>query len=199
MPRGKNCRETIFAAQLPRNCPHRGGQFKSLSCGGEAVCEAQAGWLEVVGRCLEGIEDVANPSDVEHAVDDVLHSVEDVVDVHLVHDNLLNFDVGLSLGDLLDDFLVLDAADELQDLVHDDILDFPGQPDDARLFLYDDVYAVDASLVLLTLDGYVLLDADHAGDVSVVGLDVDLLFCQVVDALDYAHLQSHCRCQSANC
>ena len=156
--------------------------------------------LEVVERCLEGIEDVANPSDVEHAVDDVLHSVEDVVDVHLVHDDLLNFDVGLSLADLLDDLLVLDAVGELQGLVHDDILDFLGQPDDALLFLYDDVYDVDASLVLLTLEGYVLLDADHAVDVSVVCLDVDLLFCQVVDALDDdAHLHFHCRCQSANC
>ena len=28
MPRGKNCRETIFAAQLPRNYPHRGGNFE---------------------------------------------------------------------------------------------------------------------------------------------------------------------------
>ena len=28
MPRGKNCRETIFAARLPRNYPHRGGYFE---------------------------------------------------------------------------------------------------------------------------------------------------------------------------
>ena len=28
MPRGKNCCETIFAAQLPRNYPHRGGNFE---------------------------------------------------------------------------------------------------------------------------------------------------------------------------
>ena len=44
MPRGKNCRETVFAAQLPRNYPHRGGNFetgkKVLSCGGEAIWEA---------------------------------------------------------------------------------------------------------------------------------------------------------------
>ena len=46
--------------------------------------------LEVVERCLEGTEDVANPNDVEHAVDDVLCFVEDVVDVHLVHDGLLS-------------------------------------------------------------------------------------------------------------
>ena len=28
MPRGKNCRETSFAAQLPRNYPHRGDDLK---------------------------------------------------------------------------------------------------------------------------------------------------------------------------
>ena len=53
--------------------------------------------LEVVGRCLEGIEDVANPNHVERAVDDVLCMVEDVVDVHLVHDGLLNLDVAKML------------------------------------------------------------------------------------------------------
>ena len=49
MPRGKNCRETFFAAQLPRNYPHHGDNFerrkKALSCGGEAtweeVCQQQ--------------------------------------------------------------------------------------------------------------------------------------------------------------
>ena len=44
MTRGKNCRETIFAAQLPRNCPHHGGNFERgrnvLYCGGEAIWEA---------------------------------------------------------------------------------------------------------------------------------------------------------------
>ena len=90
--------------------------------------------LEVVEGCLEGTEDVANPSDVEHVVDDVLHSVNGVVDVHLVHDALLNFDVDLSLDDFLDDFLVLDAADELQVRVQDDIPGLPGQYD-ALLFL----------------------------------------------------------------
>ena len=44
MPRGKNCRETIFAAQLPRNYPHRRGNFERgqivLSCGEEAIWEA---------------------------------------------------------------------------------------------------------------------------------------------------------------
>ena len=156
--------------------------------------------LEVVERCLEGKEDVANPSDVEHAVDDVLHSDDDIVDVHLVHDVLLKFDVDLSLDDFLDDFLVLDAADELQDQVLDDILDLPGQYD-ALLSLYDDVYAVDASLVLLTLDVYVALGADHLADVSTVGHDVDLLVYQVVDIPDDddAHFYSRCRCQFPNC
>ena len=44
MPRGKNCRETIFAAQLPRDYPHHGGNFERgknvLSCGGEAIWKA---------------------------------------------------------------------------------------------------------------------------------------------------------------
>ena len=66
--------------------------------------------------------------------------------------------------------------------------------------LCDDVDAVDVSLVLLTLDSYGTLDADHLVDVSIAGLDVDLLFCQIVDAFeDKAHLHSHCRCQSASC
>ena len=41
MPRGKNCRERIFAAQLPRKYPHCGGYFqKTLSCRGEAIWRA---------------------------------------------------------------------------------------------------------------------------------------------------------------
>ena len=43
-PRGKNCRETIFAAQLPRNYPHHGVNFERgknvRSWGGEAIWEA---------------------------------------------------------------------------------------------------------------------------------------------------------------
>ena len=44
MPRGKNCRETIFAAQiLPRSYPHHGVNFERgtnvLSRGGEAIWE----------------------------------------------------------------------------------------------------------------------------------------------------------------
>ena len=63
------------------------------------------GLLAVVERCLGGTEEVANPSDVEYVVDDVNHSFDGVVDVHLVHDVLLNFDVELFLDDFLDDFL----------------------------------------------------------------------------------------------
>ena len=43
MPRGKNCRETIFAAQLPRDYPHLGSNFergKNVYCGREAIWEA---------------------------------------------------------------------------------------------------------------------------------------------------------------
>ena len=64
--------------------------------------------LEVVERCLEGTEEVTNPNDVEYAVDDVHHSFDGVVVVHLVHDALLNFDVGLLLDVSLDDLLGLD-------------------------------------------------------------------------------------------
>ena len=155
--------------------------------------------LAVVERCREGTEEVANPNDVEHVVDDVLHSIDNVVDLHLVQDALLNFDVDLSLDDFLDGFLVLDAADELQDLVLDDNLDLLGQHD-VFLFLYDDVYIADVNLVLLTLDDLLTLDADHLADVSIVGHDGDLLFYQVVDVLDDdEQFHSCCRCQSPNC
>ena len=54
MPRGKNCRETIFAAQLPRNHPRHEGNFEGgenvLSCGGEAIWEAfrETIWARVI-------------------------------------------------------------------------------------------------------------------------------------------------------
>ena len=54
MPRGKNCRETIFAAQLPRNYPHHGGSLERgknvLCCGGEAIWEAfyETIWARVI-------------------------------------------------------------------------------------------------------------------------------------------------------
>ena len=80
---------------------------------------AAQGLLEVVERCLEGTEEVTNPNDVEYAVDDVHHSFDGVVDVHLVHDALLNFDVGLLLDVYLDDLLGLDAmmSSSLQSLM----------------------------------------------------------------------------------
>ena len=54
MSRGKNCPGTIFASQLPRNYPHRRGNFErgknALSCGGETVWEAlwEAIWARVI-------------------------------------------------------------------------------------------------------------------------------------------------------
>ena len=121
--------------------------------------------LEVVGRCLEGTEDVTNPNDVEHAVCDVLLVFENALDVHLVDvhrllvldllDDRLALDVELLLvDDLLDDPLVLDAADAIHDLVNDDVLHSLGQLDAVLLFLYDDVDVLDVDLVLSFLDGY---------------------------------------------
>ena len=71
--------------------------------------------LEVVGRCLEGIEGVANPNDVEHVVCDVFLVFEDALDVHLVDVHRL------LVLDLLDELLALDV--EL--LLVDDLLDDP--------------------------------------------------------------------------
>ena len=54
MLRGKKCRKTIFATQLPRSDPHRGGNFerekKTLTCGGEAIWEAfsETIWVRVI-------------------------------------------------------------------------------------------------------------------------------------------------------
>ena len=103
---------------------------------------AAQGLLEVVERCLEGTEEVTNPNDVEYAVDDVHHSFDGVVDVHLVHDALLNFDVELLLDVYLDGLLGLGAMDKLQSPILDDCLDLPGQQDVFYL-LYDDVYVDD--------------------------------------------------------
>ena len=99
---------------------------------------AAQGLLGVVERCLEGTEEVANPNDVGYAVDDVHHSFDGVVDDQLVHDALLNFDVGLLLDGYLDDLLGLDAVDELQPPLLDDRLDLPGQHDVFFVF-HDDV------------------------------------------------------------
>ena len=86
------------------------------------------GLLEVIGRCLEGTREGTNPNDVEYTVDDVHHSFDGVVDVHLVHDALLNFDVGVLPDGYLDNPLVLDAV-ELQPPFLDDQLDLPGRHD----------------------------------------------------------------------
>ena len=90
---------------------------------------------------------------LEHAVCDVLLVFEDALDVHLVDVHCLlvlislmtfSLDVELLLvDDLLDDPLVLDDADVLHDLVHDDVLDCLGQLDVVLLSLYDDVDVFD--------------------------------------------------------
>ena len=80
-------------------------------------------------RCLGGLEDVANANAVEHAVYDVLLVFQDVLDAHLVDvryllaldlllDDLLDLvgELFFVVDDLLDDLLVLDAADVLHDL-----------------------------------------------------------------------------------
>ena len=149
--------------------------------------------LVVVERCLEGTEEVTNPSDVEYVVDDVHHSSDGVVNVHLVHDVLLSLDVGLFLDVYLDDLLGLD--DELQPPVLDDCLDFTGQHD-AVYLLYDDNYIddvcmVDVKLVLLILDDVALLD----DDASVVIHKIVLSLYHDVDVLD----NDDCRCQSPSC
>ena len=97
------------------------------------------GLLVEVERCLEGTEEVTNPNDVGHYVDDDYHSFDGDVDVGLVLDALLSLDERLFLDVYLDDLLGL-GADELQSPTLDD-------------YLYlDDVYVVDVELVLLALD-----------------------------------------------
>ena len=103
------------------------------------------GLLVVVVRCLEGTEEVTNPSDVEYAVDDVHHSSDGVVDVYLVHDVLLSLDVGLLLDVLMSILMSLLGLDELQNSwmscqspIPDDCLDPLGQQDVLYL-LYDDI------------------------------------------------------------
>ena len=73
--------------------------------------------LQLVGRCLEALEDEANPKDVEYAVYNVLLVFEDVLDVYFVD---LHY---LLVLDLLDDLLALDV--ELfvdDDLLHDPLV-----------------------------------------------------------------------------
>ena len=97
------------------------------------------GLLVEVERCLEGTEEVTNPNDVGHDVDDDYHSFDGDVDVDLVLDALLSIDERLFLDVYLDDLLGL-GADELQSPMLDDYLDL------------DDVYVVDVELVLLAFD-----------------------------------------------
>ena len=87
MPRGKNCRETIFAARLPRNYPHHGGNFERgknvLYCGEEAIWEAsyEAIWARV-------IESQKLPRDSGEAIFAVRH--QDVSQGPLGTENVVN-------------------------------------------------------------------------------------------------------------
>ena len=142
------------------------------------------GLLVEVERCLEGTEEVTNPNDVGHDVDDDNHSFDGDVDVYLVHDALLSLDERLFLDVYLDDLFGLDE-DELQSPTLDDYLDLLGQQDVCYLLrvdvFVDDVYVVDVELVLLALD------------VEVV--DVALLLYHDVDVIE----NDDCRCQSPSC
>ena len=123
------------------------------------------GLLVEVERCLEGTEEVTNPDNVGHYVDDDYHSFDGGVNVHLVLDAPLSLDERLFLDIYLDDLLGL-GIDKLQSPILDDYLDLLGQQDVCYL-LYcdvsvDDIYVVDVELVLLALDVVLLLyhDAD---------------------------------------
>ena len=154
--------------------------------------------LGVAEECLEGTEDETNPSDVEHAVDDVFLVVEDALDVHpLVPDfldDLLVLDVEFLLFELLDDSFVLNADDEIHGLVHDDSLDHLGQPDVGHLFLCDGVDVLDVDLVLSILGDV------HSLDVYLEDLDGDALVYLHVDVVaDVLNLQSQDSCQLVCC
>ena len=85
------------------------------------------GLLVEVERCLEGTEEVTNPNDVGHYVDDDHHSFDDDVDVHLVPDALLSLDERLFLDVYLDDLFGLD--EDLRSPILDEFLDVFGQRD----------------------------------------------------------------------
>ena len=53
---------------------------------------ADQGLLVVVERCLEGTEEITNPNDAGHYVDDDYHSFDGDVNVHLVLDAPLSLD-----------------------------------------------------------------------------------------------------------
>ena len=130
-------------------------EYKVVHCVDLDVVEAMTdqGLLVEVGRCLEGTEEVTNPNDVGHYVDDDYHSFDGDVNVHLVLDAPLSLDERLFLDVYPDDLFGLD---EFQSPTLDDCLDLPGQQDVCYLLyvdvFVDDIYVVDVELVLLALD-----------------------------------------------
>ena len=115
---------------------------------------ADQGLLVEVERCLESTEEVTNPNDVGHYVDDDYHSFDGDVNVHLVLDAPLSLDERLFLDVYLDDLFGLD--EEFQSPTLDDFLDFLGQQDVCYLLhvdvFADDVYVVEVDVVLPALD-----------------------------------------------
>ena len=115
---------------------------------------ADQGLLVEVERCLESTEEVTNPNDVGHYVDDDYHSFDGDVNVHLVLDALLSLDERLLVDVYLDDLFGLDV--KFQSLTLDDFLAFLGQQDVCYLLhvdiFEDDVLVVDVDVVLLVLD-----------------------------------------------
>ena len=115
---------------------------------------ADQGLLVEVERCLEGTEEVTNPNDVVHCVDDDYHSLDGDVNVHLVLDAPLSLDERLFLDVYLDDLFGRD--EEFQSPTLDDCLDLLGQQE-VSYFLHvdvfaDDVYVVEVDVVLLAPD-----------------------------------------------
>ena len=115
---------------------------------------ADQGLLVEVERCLESTEEVTNPNDVGHYVDDDYHSFDGDVNVHLVLDAPLSLDERLFLDVYLDDLFGLDVV--FQPPTLDDFLDFLGQQDVWYLLhvdvFDDDVYIVEVDVVLPALD-----------------------------------------------
>ena len=113
---------------------------------------ADQGLLVEVERCLEGTEEVANPNDVGHYVDDDYHSFDGDVNVHLV------LDAPLSLDERL-------------------FLDVFGQRDVCYLFhvdvFADDVYVVEVDVVLPVL--LPVLDVGVADVVLLLYHDVEVV------------------------
>ena len=131
--------------------------------------------LVEVERCLEGIEEVTNPNDVGHYVDDDYHSFDGDVNVHLVLDAPLSLDERLFLDVYLDDLFGLD--EELRSPILDDSLDVFGQRDVCYLFhvdvFADDVYVVEVDVVLPAL--LPVLDVGVADVVLLLYHDVEVV------------------------